>query len=220
MSSLADLSPEDRPRERLLAHGAHTLEANGLLALVLGTGRGSGEYALQLATRILKEAGGVDGLASSDPTALRRISGVGPVRAARIRAGFELAWRANPQEPLETPLDPAVVLAESVARLRGQVPPGEHLIFAHRPASAEPPITLVCGQDLNETSPLGGFLAQMLIEGPGPWWLVAVRPGGAPKAAERGAAEKVFASAAIVGLHLAKVLLIGGRRHWVLGEEG
>ena len=220
MTSLADLPPQDRPRERLLTHGAHTLEANDLLALVLGTGRGSGEDALQLATRVLEEAGGVDGLASSDPTALRRIAGIGPVRAARIRATFELAWRANPQEPMETPLDPAVVLAESVARLRGQVPPGEHLVFAHRPASPEPPITLACGEDLNETSPLGGFLARMLTEGPGPWWLVAVRPGGRPKPDERAAAERVFVSAAIVGLDLAKVLLIGGRRHWVLGEAG
>ena len=216
MPSLADLSPDERPRERLLTRGAHTLESAELLALVLGTGRGSGEDALQLATRVLVEIGGVDGLAGSDVEALQGIMGIGPVRAARIRAGFELVWRATPREPLDPPLDPAQTLAEEVARLRGQVPPGERVILAHRPAAVEPPITLVFGEELGRSSPLGGFLARMLTEGPGPWWLAAIRPGGPPKTQERQAADRLSASAQIIGLNLSRVLLIGGHRHWSL----
>jgi len=216
MPRLTELSPEERPRERLLSSGAHTLEPADLLALVLGTGRGSGEDALQLAARVLDETGGVDGLASSHPEILQQIQGIGPVRAARIRAGFELAWRAAPCEPLEPPLDPERVLGDEVSRLRGQIPPGERIIVAHRPAAIDPPITLVFGESLGRDSPLGGFLARMLTEGHGPWWLVTIRPGGGPKIQEQEAAERLVASAKIIGLDLNKVLLIGGRRHWTL----
>lgn len=218
MLRLDELNPQERPRERLLAEGAHTLDPEHLLALVLGTGRGSGEDALQLATRVLAEIGGVDGLAGSDADVLQQIRGIGPVRAARIRAGFELAWRAIPREPLEPPATPEQVLCDEVARLRGQVPPGERIILAHRPAHIEPPTTLVVGEPFGQSSPLGGFLARMLTEGLGPWWLVVVRPGGAPKTAERDAAERLAASANIIGLDLSRILLIGGSRHWSLME--
>lgn len=219
MQRLSEMRPEERPRERLLREGAHALEAEELLALVLGTGRGSGEDALQLATRVLADLGGLDGLARADLERLCCVSGIGPVRAARIRAAFELCLRAGPFEPMGDPeLADADPLALHVERLRGQVPPGERVLFGYRPDGTAPPLTLAVGEPLDGRLRPGSVLARLLAEGAGPWWLVYVRPGGEPAESEQAVARHVAQAAEIVGLDLTCVLLIGGRRAWPLGE--
>ncbi|PZN07136.1 MAG: hypothetical protein DIU76_05380, partial [Bacillota bacterium] len=45
---IKDLPPSDRPRERLLAGGAPALSTADLLAILIGSGTGSGESALDL----------------------------------------------------------------------------------------------------------------------------------------------------------------------------
>lgn len=50
------LSPEDRPREKLLEHGAESLGVNELLAVLLGCGSRS-LSALELANRLLAFSG-------------------------------------------------------------------------------------------------------------------------------------------------------------------
>lgn len=214
--ALRELDPDDRPRERLLRDGAHTLGSAELLALVLGTGRGGGEDALQLARRVLHEIGGIEALGASTLGALQSIKGIGPVKAARIRSAFELALRSGPVEPhtvAPPPIDPVEAL---VADLRGQVPTGEKAVLGFRPHADDAPITLDLGAGLGARSRPGSFLARMLTEGIGPWWVVAIRPGGKPRAAERDVAERLDAAARVVGLDLERILLVGGRRHWLL----
>ncbi|HEX5107786.1 MAG TPA: DNA repair protein RadC [Vicinamibacterales bacterium] len=89
---MKDLAPHDRPREKLERLGAAGLGDNELLAVVLGSGaRGSG--ALDVANRLLEQAGGVHGLARVDAGALCQVSGVGRARAAQVLAAVELGRR-------------------------------------------------------------------------------------------------------------------------------
>lgn len=215
-ATLWDLPPEERPRERLLRDGAHTLASAELLALVLGTGRGNGEDALQLARRVLGELGGVEALGAATPEALQTITGIGPVKAARIRAAFELSLRAGPVEPpaeIPPPDDP---LTDAVERMRGQVAIGERAVLGLRPQTHGEPITLALGEGLGPRTRLGSHLARMLAEGGGPWWVFVVRPGGEPRAAEHEAVARLDEAARLVGLDLEKVVLVGGRDAWVL----
>ena len=89
---LRDLAVEDRPRERLLREGPLALSDVELLAVVLGTGRGSTEDALGLAHRILERASPLRDRSADE---LGEIPGVGPVKIARIAAALELG-RRNP----------------------------------------------------------------------------------------------------------------------------
>ena len=219
MQSLESMAPQQRPREKLLRDGAHALEPAELLALVLGTGRGSGEDALQLSARILESLGGVEGVAGSSPEVLQGLRGVGTVRSARIRAAFELGMRANGQEPAPEHVVPADPLAEHVDRLRGQVAAGERAVLGYRPGSSEAPLTLALGETLGEKTPIGAFLARLVDSGVGPWWLVAVRPRGAVEAREKDAAARLLQAAGLVGLDLARVLVLAGRRRWLLDAE-
>lgn len=89
-----DLPKLDRPRERLLRSGARSLSDRELLALVLGSGL-RGMDAIELAAEVIADAGGLRSLAVADPHGLKRLAGVGPAKAARVAAAFELARRAE-----------------------------------------------------------------------------------------------------------------------------
>jgi len=89
---MKELSVDDRPREKLLRHGASSLGDNELVALVIGQGsRGAG--ALSVANRLLAEHGGLHGLMRSTPEELSRVTGIGSARAAQIVAAMELGRR-------------------------------------------------------------------------------------------------------------------------------
>ena len=111
---MKELSPDDRPREKLLRHGAPALGDNELVALVLGSGcRGTG--ALALANELLTTRGGLHGLARSTCDDLARIAGVGRAKAAQIVAALELGRRTLTHAPsariqLRTPHEAAAYL--------------------------------------------------------------------------------------------------------------
>src|SRR5438874_13761688 len=88
---ISDMPIDDRPRERLLAHGPRSLSDAELLGILLGCGA-AGKNAVQLARELLP--GGVGQLATRQPAQLTRYRGMGTAKAARIAAAFELARRA------------------------------------------------------------------------------------------------------------------------------
>ncbi|HEY0191619.1 MAG TPA: DNA repair protein RadC [Kofleriaceae bacterium] len=83
----------DRPRERLLRCGLQSIGDAELVALLLGTGV-RGHPVLQVAAELLRDAGGLAMLARASPHELAQLRGIGPARAARITAAFELGRRA------------------------------------------------------------------------------------------------------------------------------
>lgn len=85
-----------RPRERLLREGATALSDAELVALLLGSGS-AGTNAIDTAQLLLAGAGGVRGVAMARPVELARQRGIGPAKAARIAAAFELAARIGQQ---------------------------------------------------------------------------------------------------------------------------
>ena len=111
---MKDLSPDDRPREKLLRHGAPALGDNELVALVLGSGR-RGTGALALANELLTTRGGLHGLVRSTCDDLARIAGIGRARAAQVVAALELGRRTLTHAPsariqLRTPREAAAYL--------------------------------------------------------------------------------------------------------------
>jgi DNA repair protein RadC len=113
---IRDMPADDRPRERMLSHGAHTLSDSELLAVIIGCGV-RGKNAIELAHDLLVD--GVQNLRSRDITALATTNGIGPAKTARIGAAVELARRlARVKEP-ERPLYDSCVLGEELVRAHG-----------------------------------------------------------------------------------------------------
>lgn len=95
---LKALSPHDRPREKLLHHGASALGDNELVALVLGHGSRRGS-ALAVANELLAAHGGLYGLTRCTCDDLIAIVGIGRARAAQVVAAVELGRRTLERGP-------------------------------------------------------------------------------------------------------------------------
>ena len=97
MTSMHEWPVGERPRERLLAHGAAALTDAELLAVVLGTGTSSSS-ALDVARGLLGRHRGLLGLFGEPLGKLARSEGIGPAKAAKLKAGVEIARRLLREE--------------------------------------------------------------------------------------------------------------------------
>jgi DNA repair protein RadC len=88
----------DRPRERLYWHGPRALADAELLALQLGSGT-RGRSAIDVAREMLATYGSLTEVAAREVTELAGQPGVGPVKAARLAAAFELTRRLRGRRP-------------------------------------------------------------------------------------------------------------------------
>jgi DNA repair protein RadC len=84
---------EERPRERLLRYGPETLTDGQLLAVLLGSGHAGGT-ALDVGVDLLNRVGGLRGLGQQGVRELCVVPGVGPAKAALLKAAFEIGRRA------------------------------------------------------------------------------------------------------------------------------
>jgi DNA repair protein RadC len=112
--SLRELTPHDRPREKLERGGASALGDNELLALLIGHGTASAT-ALTVANRLLATARGIHGLARLSREEMAEVSGVGAAIAARVMAAVELGRRTltvmpTPRPQLGSPREAAMFL--------------------------------------------------------------------------------------------------------------
>lgn len=89
---ITDWPAAERPREKLLAHGAATLSDAELLALFIRTGL-RGRTALDLARDWLNRCGSLRSLLDADPQALPDLPGLGPAKYAELLAALELGQR-------------------------------------------------------------------------------------------------------------------------------
>lgn len=95
---IADLPVADRPRERLLSRGAEALSDRELLALLLGSGT-DGCDAVELAGQLIARHGGLYELSRAEAHELAAgLPGIGPAKAARVMAAFQLGRRAVPTD--------------------------------------------------------------------------------------------------------------------------
>jgi DNA repair protein RadC len=91
--TIKELPPDERPRERLLAKGAEALTEAELLAIIIrdGTRR---ESALDLARRLLAESNhSLRDLSGKSIVELCQTHGIGPARAAQVKAALALGGR-------------------------------------------------------------------------------------------------------------------------------
>ena len=98
-----EMLPEDRPRERLATLGAASLANQELLAILIGSGT-SRHNVLQVSQTLLHSFQGLAGLARASVDDLRRVPGIGPVRAVELKACLELGRRLLTAPDLDRPI--------------------------------------------------------------------------------------------------------------------
>lgn len=90
--SIKDWAVEDRPREKLLHRGANVLSDAELLAIFLRTGV-KGKTAVDLAKDLLKDAGGLNALLSSNEKRFCFHKGLGQAKYVQMKAVVEMSRR-------------------------------------------------------------------------------------------------------------------------------
>ncbi len=90
--SISNWPEEERPRERLLKFGPHSLTNAELLAILLRVGV-KGKSAVDLARQIIREAKGLRGLDKLEPKDLFSIKGLSDAKISQIKASIELGKR-------------------------------------------------------------------------------------------------------------------------------
>jgi DNA repair protein RadC len=119
-SAIAALPPTERPRERLWSLGPSALTTVELVAILLGTGSG-GRPALEIAAHLLDLAHGSLRRLTQRPSAeLLQAEGIGPDKAGRLLAAFEVAARLAREcrPPLQRIREPEDVVRLFQPRLR------------------------------------------------------------------------------------------------------
>ena len=109
-----DLPLSERPRERLLKLGSEALSAQEILALILGRGI-KGESVMVTAQRLLSRFGNLKGIANASVEELTEINGIGPAKAAQIKAVVELSKRL--ERVADESQKPAIKSSEDVANI-------------------------------------------------------------------------------------------------------
>lgn len=90
--------PEDqRPRERLIKHGAHMLSDAELLAVFLRVGV-SGKSAVDLGRDMIGHFGSLNRLFAASLPEFSELNGLGPAKYAQLQAVIELARRSLSEE--------------------------------------------------------------------------------------------------------------------------
>ena len=125
-AAIRDWHKDERPRERLLADGEHTLSNAELLCVILGSGS-RGRTALDLARSLLTGLGGLRNIGSARFGALKVFKGMGPAKICRIKACLELSRRmleekrASPEKAINSPADAAGLLGPRLRDLKKEV---------------------------------------------------------------------------------------------------
>lgn len=100
-NAIKNWAADERPREKLLLHGAQVLSDAELIAIIFGNGTKE-KSAVDIGRELLVSAGNDwDTLARFSPKEMQRINGVGPAKAISLAACLEIAKRrakAMPQQ--------------------------------------------------------------------------------------------------------------------------
>jgi len=89
---ITEWNEEDRPREKLEQHGPEHLTDSELLGIILGKGY-RGISAVDLGKTILRSCNDLDGIDKTGFSGLTSIKGIGPAKAAALKAAVELSKR-------------------------------------------------------------------------------------------------------------------------------
>jgi len=91
-ATIREMPADERPRERLVRHGAEALNTAELLAIILRVGSSRGS-AIALGNQLLARFGSLRAIARATVEELSAVEGVGVAKAAQIKAAFELGKR-------------------------------------------------------------------------------------------------------------------------------
>lgn len=100
LTTIREMTLEERPREKMILNGASSLSDAELLAILIRTGTKE-LNAIQLGQAIIDKADNIRYLQDLTFEELKSINGIGQTKALQIKAALELASRISSYKPLK-----------------------------------------------------------------------------------------------------------------------
>ncbi|MBK9306417.1 MAG: DNA repair protein RadC [Nitrospira sp.] len=213
----------ERPRERLLSKGSESLSDAHLLAILLRTGRRDSS-AVQVAIELLDRMGGLGGLAACGIEELCAVQGIGPAKAAQIKAALALGRRS-----LAIPLSTGTRIASSADLFKHFHPvlrDVKHELFK---------VVLLDAKNMvvKETTVSEGSLTLSIVH-PREVFALAIRESAAaviflhnhpsgdptPSMEDRRLTDRLVAAGSVLGIRVLDHLIIGDGRYVSFADEG
>jgi len=213
----------ERPRERLLREGPEALSDAQLLAILLRVGREDAS-AVQVAMELLERSSGLGSLASQGVDELCRVSGIGPAKAAQLKAAVEVGKRV-----MAAPLSTGTRIGSSRELFAHYYPRLRHLrheVFKIVLLDAKHAI-------LRDATVSVGSLTLSIVH-PREVFTLAVRESAAaviflhnhpsgdpePSAEDRALTERLVSAGRILGITVLDHLVIGDGRYVSFADQG
>ncbi|MFW6022160.1 MAG: RadC family protein [Halanaerobiaceae bacterium] len=123
--TIKEMPEEERPREKLIKHGADSLSNAELLALIIRIGNRK-RTAVELSQDIFNQFGGLKSLNYLTVQELTKLNGVGIAKAVQVKAVVELSKRiatlkSGEKEVIKSPGDAACLLMPELRYLTQEV---------------------------------------------------------------------------------------------------
>lgn len=222
-SNIRDWPEDQRPRERLIELGSESLSDAELLGIILRVGN-SQTTAIGLAQKLLKECGGFRGLDSRSVAELCSIPGIGPAKAAQIKAALAIGKKLMAEsdtvrEVIESSEDAFKRLA---LRLRDMTREVFVVIFLTSRNKVIKERTLFEGTLTESLVSPREVIKEALNEAAASVVFVHNHPSRdpSPSSEDRVVTQKLKEACRAVGIHVYDHIIIGGERYFSFADEG
>lgn len=218
--------PEDeRPREKLLRQGEHTLSNTELLAILLRTGT-KGESAIDLARKIIQKFKTFRNMSHTDISQWKEFKGLGKAKLCQIKAAIEIARRfiteqRKPEGKVKSSKETADLMMSRMRDLKKEV-------FKVLLLDGQNNIMDIKGVEINEgtvnrvnvypsevmAAALRNFAASVI--------LVHNHPGGNPEPSDndKKLTRNIVIAAESLGIELLDHIIIGDNIYYSFADEG
>lgn len=213
---------EERPRERLIKNGAHSLSNGELLAIILRTGTQK-ENIINICSRIFSEYS-IKQLSQANVTKLTEIHGIGEAKAAQMSAVFELGRRLesfvdDPIRKIRSPADVYSMLYPKLRELKKERLTTLHLNTKNEVIREE--VVSIGSLNANIVHPREVFRSA-LMEASASVILTHNHPSGDPSPSREDIAvtKKLVEGGKILGIDVLDHVIIGDGSYVSLKDEG
>jgi len=222
-SNIRDWPADQRPRERLIQLGSESLSDAELLGIILRVGN-SRATAVGLAQKLLKECGGFRGLDSRSIAELCTIPGVGPAKAAQIKAALAIAKKliAESDAPREFIASSEDAFKRAALRLRDLTREVFVVIFLTARNKVIKERTLFEGTLTESLVSPREVIKEALNEAAASLVFVHNHPSRdpTPSMEDRQVTKKLKDACQAVGISVHDHIIIGGERYFSFADEG
>lgn len=220
---IREWSEDDRPREKLLKHGEHTLSNAELLAILIRTGT-KGRSAVDIGRELLHKFKSLRAMSGVDVSEFKEINGLKDAKIAQIKAAIELGRRMLSEEKaLDDPVTCSSDVANFLMPLMRDLKKERFVLLLLDRRNAVSDVIDIDHGTVDKANPYIRDIIQTAIRYNSPSIIVAHNhPSGAvvPSNDDKTFTKSLMMAAKATGISFFDHIIIGDNRYFSFADEG